>query len=677
MGKTPKKSRKSKADETVAAEVPASPDEYAGREAALLARIATLTEALEKAEGRNKEFVQAEILDVEALLQSAGDDDAAKIGKLSKELKICHNLLQAEQTEHEKSKLAAERALVSLAISEKDVAELRAKERAALQQIAGGVDDEETLKDACLSIYLNPAKDAEETRNLESKACKGLLPGGKQYDGKEEFAPYFQQMVTASNERGTFMFDTLHLAAIGAKAHFMSFAVLATRKDIEKWKTEQIQLRLVAQRTGDEDELKRLDHQKELNIYLKRALIATLTPKAKAMVAANEANAKSTCGLTYMHEIVKTFLPDDNEIICKAIAELATLKLEDVNGDVGEYVRRQLENNKWLQCLNASAGSVLPFLQAQIRKCTNTHFQAELRVIDAEVKAKGHRNVPFPSYLDKVRAAWEELPVAERKPTYAAAAAARAKDTVAMVAAKSAATIDDDAGPNQSMAQLEAHMARFQSQIDKLRNKRGNDPKGNSHRDRRGKRSYGDGEGKSRHAKKGRRDQQGHRKPHGLNPGDKWFDAKGGVVFPNQSPKELGLRTATMMLSSDPEKDPRTVYWCSKCGLWSHRTERCKDLSDEQKKNAAEMDQKYILVSAMDINAFNAERDAEAALLAEAQASGESIDGSTVTDAFESANEDMDIDSIDIDDANLSGLLSMTNGEQFLYDRFGEEPSSP
>ena len=91
------------------------------------------------------------------------------------------------------------------------------------------------------------------------------------------------------------------------------------------------------------------------------------------------------------------------------------------------------------------------------------------------------------------------------------------------------------------------------------------------------------------------------------------------------------------------------------------------------------MDQKFVMISALDINAFNAEH--EAALLAEAQASGESIDGSTVTDAFESANEEMDIDSIDIG-TNLEGLMTideddMSNGERFLRDRYGEEPSSP
>lgn len=58
----------------------------------------------------------------------------------------------------------------------------------------------------------------------------------------------------------------LRIAAICSKAHFMSHAVLATRKDIEAWKQEQIQLRLIAQRAGDEDELKRLDHNKELQL---------------------------------------------------------------------------------------------------------------------------------------------------------------------------------------------------------------------------------------------------------------------------------------------------------------------------------------------------------------------------------------------------------------------------
>ena len=93
------------------------------------------------------------------------------------------------------------------------------------------------------------------------------------------------------------------------------------------------------------------------------------------------------------------------------------------------------------------------------------------------------------------------------------------------------------------------------------------------------------------------------------------------------------------------------------------------------------MDQKCIMISAMDINAFNAEH--EAALVAEAKASGESIaDGSTVTDAFESSNE-MDLDSLT--DAqvseDLAGLLAMdpemASEEQWNLTRYGRMPSSP
>ena len=541
--KSPRKSRKA-TGETAAAKVPPSPSENAGRDVEQLqARIAQLEQELAEA----KEKFPSTIIDTkdfESLLQSA-DDDNAKVELLIKELKVCHNLFEAEQIQHEEAKLNAERLEVTLGITQKELAKYRAKERMS-QLNADDVETEEALREGCRKIFLEPAKDADEAKDLEGKGIKSLLPGAKQYDGKEPYATmHHQLLVSGANERGMFLIDVMHIDAIKKTAHFGSSMATVARKDVNNWKDDQIKRRLIAKKNGDEDEIQRLDHHKELNHLLKRALVASLSPGARAKVAANEANPKSTCGITYFYEIAKTFLPDQNEIICTALSQLSTLELAAVHGNVGKYIRIQLENDKWLTDLNAEAGTVLPFLMAQIRRCKNPHFQAELRPIDAEVKKKGHRNYPYPTYLKKVRDVWEDLPVDERQPTYAAAAS-KTKDTVAMVA------ISEDAkGPNQSMKELQAHLSQLQSQISQYKGKNGNDrfkdkaPYRNKDnapydRNRRGKRSYGDGDGKSHH-KKGRGGERYDRpKPHGLNPGDKWYQANGGIVWPKQTPKELG-----------------------------------------------------------------------------------------------------------------------------------------
>lgn len=680
---SPKKRSTKKADGETAT-VPPSPSEtaVAGENATLKARIAELEKTLAQANNAYNSTVDDNNADVDAMLNAAGSE-SAKIGVLQKELQVATDLYRAEKLNYEQAKLGLERAETTICVYEKDIAEQRAKTRGASQQLvsARGADELEALKANCQSVFLEPATDKEAKRILETKATKSLLPNGKQYDGKTDFQQYVPLFTSAANERGIFKFDAVPIASLkGQAVPFLTCgAIVGSRHDLVKWQNAQTHKRVAAVSTSDTAKVADLNHEKDLNLYFKKALMASITVEAREKVRQNEADSKSTCGLTYWFEVVKTFLPDTNEIICQALAELATLTLEDCKGDVGEYAKRQLDHYKWLHNLLAVAGTVLPHLQAQVRKCQNQHFSAEVRILDAKVKAAGHNQYSGQTYLEEVRVLWEDLPASEKKTSYAAAAAASSgRDKIAMTAAVAKSSgnrgiqADDDsndADDNLSKKEIEAYFSQMQSRFDKFKNEFGRDGnnrgrgKGRGRDGRNGrdnKRSFQNEDGNNRYQKKGR---GGDRKPHGMNKGDKWYLPNGSIVLPNATPKSLGYSSTIMLASAKPGEAARSVYWCSKCQLWTHRTNKCHDLSDEQKKKSEEMDKQFIMVSALDVNAFNAEHEAaEAALLAEAMEQG-SIDGSELTEAFESTSEDMDMDPIPLDSndkpLDLDGLMSI------------------